>query len=313
MLTRRTTIWGINEVTYGTDPAMTSANSILAYDLDIDIKGEVLKRNPLRDTLTPLPGVVGMKECALSFKTELKGAGLTGTLPDVPEMGLLFAGCGFDTGVRSGTNITYSLVSSEDAMKSVAFRVFVDGNCHKILGSRGNMKMNLSAGKYGEAEWSFQGIFDPVSANTLPDLAGLGDELPPIVYNASFNIGGFSPVCSAMEIDLGNNVSRRESLNATYGVAGFRLTGREGKMTFDSDAVLEASNPFWGDWNGSVVDTYGVTVGSNAGNKFVVQGYYQLDSPKYADQDGIRKYDCTASLVSSSVNSSNDEVKIIFY
>lgn len=312
MLTRRTTIWAIRETAYGTDPAMTSANSILAYDVDIDIKGEVLKRSALRDTLSPLPNVIGMKECSLTFKTELKGAGLTGTLPDLPENAPLFTGCGFDTGVRSGTSVVYSLVSDEANLNSVSFRVFVDGNCHKILGSRGNLKLNLSAGKYGECEWSFQGIFDPVTAVTLPDLAGLGEELPPIVYNAGFNIGGFSPVCSAMEIDLGNTVSRRESLNATYGVAGFRLTGREPKMKFDSDAVVESSNPFWGDWNGSVVDTFGVTVGSNSGNKLLVTGFFQYEQNKYGDQEGVRKYDCSASLCSSSVNSSNDEVKITF-
>lgn len=312
MLTRRTTIWAIKETTYGTDPAMTSSNSILAYDVDINIKGEVLKRPVLRDTLSQLPHVVGMKECEITFKTELKGAGLTGTLPNAPENAVLFQGCGFNTGLASGTGRLYSLVSSESDLSSVSFRVFVDGNAHKILGSRGNVKLNLNAGNYGEAEWSFMGIFDPVNAATLPDLAGLGDELPPIVYNSDFQIGGFSPVCSAMEIDLGNNVVRRDSLNATYGVEGFRLTGREPKATFDADSVVESSNPFWGDWEGSVINTFGITIGSNSGNIIDVYGHFQYEQPKYGDSDGVRKYDINASLCSSSVNTQDDELYIKF-
>lgn len=312
MLTRRTVIWAIKETVYGTDPAMAAANGILAYDVDFDVKGEKLERPVLRDTLSPIAHVIGMKECALTFKTELKGGGATGTLPNIPEIAPLYTGCGFDTGLYTGTALQYSLVSSETELNSVSFRVFIDGNVHKILGSRGSVKFNLSAGKYGEAEWSFMGLFDPVATSTLPDLASLGDTKPPIVYNASFQIGGFSPITSAAEIDLANNVIRRDSLNATYGVNGFRVTDRKPTMSFDADAVVESSNPFWGDWEGSVVDTFGILVGSNVGNKIQMNGFFEYDSNKYGDQDGVRKFDCTASLVSSSVNTQDDEFEIIY-
>jgi hypothetical protein len=82
-------------------------------------------------------------------------------------------------------------------------------------------------------------------------------------------------------------------------------------MTFDADSVVESSNPFWGDWNGSVVDTFGVTVGSNAGNMFKLSGYFQYEQPKYGDQDGIRKVDLTAALSSSS-STGNDELSMVY-
>lgn len=310
MLTRRTVILATRETTYGTDPAMTGSNAILAYDVDIDIKGEILQRDILRDSLSTMPHGIGMKDCTLTFKAELKGAGLTGTVPTQPEIGLLLSGCGFNTGVNTGTTLVFSLVSQESLMNSIAFKVYKDGNLHKIVGSRGTAKFVLEAGKYGLGEFSFSGLYTPVSAATIPDISGLTQNKPPIVYNSSFNIGGFSPVCSKAEIDLATTVMRRDNLNATYGVSGFRLTSRKPTLNFDADAVVESSNPFWGDWSGEIVDTFSVKIGSTAGNIVKLSGLFQYESNKYGDQEGVSKYDCTAALVSSDANTQNDELTV---
>lgn len=311
MLTRRTVILAAKETVYGTDPALTGTNAVLAFDIDLDIKGEVLERDVLRDTLSRMPHVIGMKECALSFKTELKGVGLTGTAPTPStDNALLYSGCGFGTGVYSGTSLVFSLVSQESQMGSIAFKVQKDGNYHKVLGARGTVKFVLAAGKYGVAEYAFQGLYDPVSAGTISDVTSLTENKPPIVYNSDFNIGGFSPVCSAAEIDVAVGVARRDSLNATYGVQAFRLTSRKPMLNFDADAVVESSNPFWGDWAGEIVDTFGVQIGSVPGNIVKFTGHFQYESNKYGDQDGVSKYDCTAALVSSSASSQDDELTI---
>lgn len=311
MLSRRTVIGAIREATYGTDPAITGANCILAYDVDLDIKGEILERDITRDSLSPMPHVIGMREVALTFKAEMKGGGLSGTVPTPSsELGVLLSGCGFDTGVNTGTTLVYSLVSQESLMNSLSFRVYKDGNYHKILGARGSVKFNMEAGKYGVAEFSFQGMFNPVAADTIMDISGLTANKPPICYNASFQIAGFSPVASKAEIDLGNEVVRRDSLNAAYGVGAFRLTSRKPTLAFDADAVVEASNPFWGDWDGSIVDTFNITIGATAGNIVKLRGLFEYESNKYGDQDGVSKYDCKARLVSSDANTQNDELVV---
>jgi hypothetical protein len=309
MLTRRTVIQAIKETTYGTDPAMTAANALLVWDVDFDAKGEILRREILRDSISQMSHVIGMKECSLNFKAEIKGGGV---IPSYPELGTLLLGCGFNTGVVTTTTMVFSLVSAETAMNSLSFIVNIDGNAHKILGARGTVKFNLEAGKYGIAEFAFQGMYDTVSATALPDISGVAANNPPIVYNSSFQIGGFSPVCSKAEIDLANEVVRRDSLNAPYGVAGFRITNRKPNMGFDPDAVVESSNPFWGDWAGNIVDTFGVQIGSVPGNIVKITGIYEYDTLKYGDQDGIRKFDCKAALVSSNVNTQNDELAVTF-
>jgi hypothetical protein len=312
MLTRRTAILAKRETTIGTDPAMApSTDGILVFDLELDVKGDKLERNVLRDTLSPLPHVIGMKECSLTFKAELKGMGTTTSIGTF-ELDDLLSGCGFNTGVYTGTTTVYSLISNETNLASVAFIVNMDGNMHKVLGSRGTVKFNLEAGKYGVCEFEFKGLFNPIGTGTAYVLSGISNVKPPIVYNSSFQIGGFSPVCSKAEIDLGNDVVRRDSLNATYGVHSFRITGRTPMLNFDADAVAESSNPFWGDWEGGIVDTFGIQVGSNATNIVKMSGYFEYESNKYGDQDGVRKYDCKSALVSSDVNSTDNELSITF-
>jgi len=310
MLTRKTVILAKRETTYGTDPAMTGTDGLLAWDVEIDIKGEVLKRDVMRDTLTQLPHVIGMKDVTLTFKTELKGR-LVGT-GVVPEIDPLLHACAFSTAAIVGTSTVYTPVSEETSIGSTSLKVYKDGNLHKITGSRGTFKINLEAGQYGVCEWEFSGKYNAIAASTIPNISGLGTEKPPIVYNASFNIGGFSPVCTRASIDCGNNVVQRASLNASYGVAGYRITGREPKLEFDADAVVESSNPFWGDWSGDVVDTFGVYLGVSAGNKINITGIFQYETNKYGDNDGVSTYECVAALCGSNNDSENDELTLTF-
>src|SRR3990167_5506148 len=239
MLTRRTVIVAGMETTYGTDPALTGTNAILAWDVNLDIKGEVLERVFLRDTLTPMPHVIGLKEAELSFKCEVVGSNAA------PMVAPLLTACGFGTGVVSGSWLTYNLQSTEVNMPSVSLYIYKDGNRHKITGARGNMKLTAQAGKYGVHEFTMKGIYNAVDAVAVPDVSGLSANKPPVCYASLFQIAGFSPVSSKLEIDLANEVARADSLNAATGVGLFRVSSRKPKMTFDADAVVEASNPFW--------------------------------------------------------------------
>jgi hypothetical protein len=311
MLTRRTVILVAAETTYGTDPAIAGFSPLLAWDVNPDIKGEVLERNILRDTLTQMGNKIGMKEVGITFKTEVKGA-LNST--SAPEWGDLMRGCGFvssSTAAITQTAFTFTPVSSDTGVTSLSILAYMDGNLHKITGCRGSFKAILEAGKYGIFDWDFKGLYNPVSAATIPDISTASTVKPPIVYAAAFQIGGFSPVCSKCEIDRENDVTRRDDLNATYGVRDFRISDRKGKLSFDADAVVESSNPFWGDWAGEVIDTYAICVGTGTlGNQIKFSGYFQYKQNKYADKDGIRTYECEAELVSSSPNTQNDELII---
>ena len=312
MLTRRTVIQVAQEATYGTSPG--TFGIVLAWDVDPDFFAEKLNREVLRDTLSQISHKQGMRESSLTFKTEVKSGGLSGTGLGTPEMDLLLQGCGFGTASHAATSpIIYSLKSDEDNIKSVALDVYIDEQKHRINGARGTVKFTLEAGKFGIAEWEFKGLWEAVSASTLPDISGASVIAPPIVYASDFQISGFNPVTSNLEIDLANNVSRRENLNATFGVENFRVAGRLPTMSFNADAVVEASNPFWGDWAGEIVNTFGIIIGSAVINENIkFTGFVQTDTNKYGDDEGVRIYEIAASLVSSSPGTSDDELLITF-
>lgn len=308
MLTRRTLIAVGPETSYGS-VAVTS--QLLAFDVDLDVIGEVLERPIVRDTLSPIPHVIGMKEMGVTFKTEIRGY----AAGSVPEMNALLKGCGFGSAVHANTaEITYSLKSVESALESASIIIYKDGLQHTMLGCRGTVKFIFEAGKYGIAEWDFKGMYQNTGiVMTTPDLAGVDTTKPPIIYNSSFQIAGFNPVCSKLDIDLANEVGRRDDLNAAFGVKSFNITSRKPKMIFRADAVVESSNPFWGDWAGNVVDSYGINAGSAPqGQQVFFSGYFQYEKNKYADDDGQSVYDCEASICSSDVNGQNDELSIRF-
>lgn len=311
MLTRRTVIRHGLEATAGTDPAIGVFGELLAWDVDLDIRGEMLERSIMRDTLSPMAPALGMKDVGVTFKTELK-AGDPGS---VPEMDTLLDACGFGTAAHTGTApIIYSLKSKDLDIRSASLLVYKDGNMHKVTGARGTVRFVMETGQFGVCEWDFQGMYNAVVAITIPDLSSVSLEEPPIVYASEFSIGGFSPVTNSLTVDVANNVIRRGDLHATYGVKEYRITGRTPKMEFNADAVLESSNPFWGDWQGTVIDTFAVVIGSSVGHGHEVQfkGHFQLDSNKYNDADGVSQYDCVASLISSDANSKDDELTVTF-
>ena len=311
MLTRRTVMQVILEDVYGTDPAAAGTMCMQAWDVDLDIRGERLDRAVMRDTISPMPHVIGMQDIGVTFKAEVKSSG-----PGcIPEMDWLLDACAFATAAHTGTApIIYSLVSDEDNMRSVTLFVYKDGNKHKVCGCRGTVRFVLEPGKYGIAEFEFNGLYLDVAAAALPGVDAAHAEVPPIIHSADFQLGSIKPVCNRAQIDLANVVVKRASIASTTGVESFRISGRAPKMEVDVDAVVESSNPYWADWTGEVVDTYSLIVGSNAGHGYEIQftGYFQWDSIKYGDADGVSQYECVASLCSSDINSSNDELKITF-
>ena len=93
MLTRKTIFTIKKEVTYGTDPTPAAADAVLVSAPDITIEGEVLTRDYVRASLSPIGHVIGKKKVMLSFETELKGSAAAGT---APETSPLFQDCRSD-------------------------------------------------------------------------------------------------------------------------------------------------------------------------------------------------------------------------
>lgn len=310
MLTRKTVILLELESTYGTDPTpVPASNGIYASDVELEISGEVLERDYYRDTLSKAAPVIGMKEAQLTFKTEVKGSGAAGT---APKLGKLFQGCGMSETISAGASVTYAPQSAEANIKSLTFYVYKDGNLHKITGARGTYVMNLEAGKYGVISWTFKGLYNDVSAAAAPSITMSETTLPPIVYNASFSWGGYAAIASALSIDYGNAITRRESFNASSGVGSFRIGDRKAQGSFNPEAVVEATHPFWGNWKASTARALAIIIGATAGNICTINGPKCISTGlKYSDDEGVAIYE-NQFMLSENNSSGDNELSIVF-
>lgn len=306
MLIRKTTLLGKIEATYGVDAAPTAAlNAIRARNVQFKEIGEELVRDFDRSSLSPLPHVIGEKYGELSFETELKGSGAAGT---PPEIGPCFRSCGFAETIIPATSVAYD--PSSASFSSGTFYAYRDGILHKFLGARGTADFDLPVGKYGLAAWKLQGLYVPVADAAL--VAGTYNAtLPPVIVSAAFSVGGYSAVATKLAISLANELAFRKDLNSANGIREILITGwAERGGSFDPEAVLEATHPFFGNWAAGVQAALTVTIGSAAGNRCVVTGpklQYKSISP--ADRDKLYAYEIPFRLAGDA---GDDEAKFLF-
>jgi hypothetical protein len=309
MLTRKSVVLAKIETAYGTDPVPTPvANAILIKDLDIKPTGETMKREFLRSSLSQLQFVRGMKWVTVQFKTELKGTGTRGQVPSWGWEGVLFRACGMSETVTASTSIVYAPVST--GFESATLYVYKDGIFHKVTGCRGTFSIDLSVGKYGEVTWDFTGIYvSPVDAT--PTAQTFSSVTPPTVLSAALSIGGYSPIAERLQVSLNNQIAARKSMNSATGILEQVITGREPSGSFDPEAVLEATNAFWSQWENATARalTCG-PIGSSSGNMITIEApKIQYQDITYADRNGVLTYECPFSL---AMNTGDDELTITF-
>lgn len=306
MLTKRTVVLAKIEAAYGTDPVPTSsANAIAVQNLDIRPTGDIIERNNLKSSLSPLRFLQGTKRVEVSFKTEAKGTGTRGVLPGWGWEGVLFRSCGMGETVNAGTGIVYAPVST--GFESCTLYVYRDRLFHKVTGCRGSFRITAEAGKPVLVEWKFRGFYlSPVdAAPSSPVFSGL---LPPVAAGAGFTIGSFSPAAEKIEIDINNSIAERKSMTAQSGIAGFEITGRRPQGSFEPETVAEASHPFWNTWETGASLALSLTVGSVAGNRFGIEApALQYRQVSYTDRDGRMVYQVPFMLAMSG---GDDELTI---
>ncbi len=311
MLIRKALILAKKETTYGADPTPTvAANALLVRNLKLTPVGDPLERDLLRSTLSNLPFVRGIQHYELSFETELKGTGTAGSLPAFGWEGVLFQACRMTETISAGVSITYEPNSDDDGGESCTIYVYAGGGVlHQLHGCRGTFKMNFEAGNYGTVAWKFNGLYEaPTDAS--PSSATYSDIVPPRFLNVALTVDSYSPVFEKFEIDINNTVAARKNANSATGITEWIISGRKPQGSFDPEATLEATNPFWDDWNDAAEMALTCTLGATAGNIITISApAIQYRDIAWADRNGILAYEVPFSLAEDS---GNDELSIVF-
>lgn len=199
------------EAAYGTDPVPTGlANAILATDIRLTpMEGTDESRNlelPYLGAQRTIPTGLHAK---LAFKVELKPSGTAGT---APAWGVLMRGCACAEVISAGASVTYNPVS--DGHESVCFYLWIASTLYKLVGSRGNCMLRITAQGIPYLEFEFTGLFvQPAeTVRVTPTLASqlaLKPEVGSSVNTPTFTVNTVPLVLRSFMLNLGNAVQTR--------------------------------------------------------------------------------------------------------
>ncbi len=297
---------------YGTDPTpAVGTNDILAMEPSITINGEVLERNGVRFQQAPLPSSIGNKSVELSFSVELKGAGKTGSVANVPEIDPLLRACGFKRTLATNDRVYTPDSSSYD---SCTIWMYMDQMVYKINGCVGNVNFKLEQGQYGVAEFTFSGQYADLIDGQPATNTAYDTEMPPILNSAALTLDSDTSVsASTFELDMANEVVEMKNMSNSSGPERFFIAGRKPTGSFNPQQILTGDYNFHNKWSQSTaIATFKCTLGDTAGNKleFDLGDETRFGSLAPADDGGIRRFDIGFNCA-AGVNEDND-VKLSF-
>jgi hypothetical protein len=308
LLRQRSIILAKEEATEGVDSNPTAAaNSLLAYDVQVNPVGERLARDPVRETLSPASILIGSRHYEVTFQTEVYHSG---TADVASRLGALLKACGMSETVTALSDVTYKPASA--GHKSATIYVYRDGLVHKILGCRGTWELILQAGHPARLNWRFLGKYQEPADAALPTPTLEANALtPPKALSANLTFNGItSLVVQQLQIVLGNALGIRPDINNAHGVAGIIITNRAGSGSFNPEAVVNAAYNFWQDWINSTLRQLSAQVGSAAGNTLLVTcPKVAVDQIREAERDGVLVFEIPFSL---AFNAGDDEVNLKF-
>ncbi len=306
MLTRKTVVLAKEEVTYNTDPVPTGvADAMLVSNPDLRVEGEMLTRDYVRESLSPLGHVIGKKKVTLSFETELKGSGAAGT---APETGVLFKACGMSETIVASTSVTYAPIS--DSHDSCTFYVFFDGLRHAITGARGSYSIDMQAGMFPKVTWNFEGRYATPTDVALPSTT-VDSTLPQVIRSSSFTVNAYAATINALTFDIANTIGAPGDVNSADGYSELRITARDSQGSLDPESTLIATHDFWTDWEDSTARAISITIGGTAGNICDIDiGQAVYREIGYGDREGVRTYEIPFTAAESGTG--NDEISIAF-
>jgi hypothetical protein len=216
--------------------------------------------------------------------------------------------CHFNSDATQTAGIVYKPTSVTTEQKSITLYVYRDGIFHPVTGCRGTVKFTLEVGKLIVADFKFNGVYDSPSDVTA-SATTFSTVDPETVINANFTIGAFTPVAEKLELDVNNTLVQRKDLNAPSGLIGYEITDRTPQGSLDPEATLEATHPFWNEWETAETMALNIgPIGSTAGNKITFAApKMQFQDLTYADKSGLMTYSIPYRL---AMNTGDDEFSI---
>lgn len=207
---------------------------------------------------------------------------------------------------KIGAAAVYRRITDNPESGTLIFNI--DGVQHKFLGARGSVSGEAKMDTLGKLNFSFMGLFVPVTDAVQPSVI-LTNWIQPQVINYRNTplalVHGYAAGMESLTFDMANQVDFHTLINAQE-----RMIMSDSKPTGAiSIAAGKVADKDW--WSIAQNATLGPIVlqhGTVAGNKFgIVMPAAQIAEPKYGSKNGIAMFD--ANIIPTPV-SGNDELCI---
>jgi len=303
ILGRRTVVAAKVESEEGTAETLTAAEAFRVSNVGFTPRVEMNKREIVRDSLSKVADLPGIRSAEMSFDVELVGNTTGGTAPEWSD---LMKAVGFTETLGSGI-VTYALSSDPDDFKSLTIGAYTDGVLSRIWGARGTVQTVLQAGKPGILRFTFTGADFDVSDTAI--LSPTFDtSVPEAFKSATFTMGSDQLQIGSLTLSLNNQIQLRSDITKSSGHLSAMITGRESSGEFDPEMELVATHDFYGKWKDGNLSALSATWGSTASKVSVSAPKCQYSAIRWTDRGALRALGVTFGMVEDS---GSDELEIV--
>lgn len=307
LFTRNQVLLAKTETTKGVDATPDGTNAIKCDVVNPNVAGKEIVIPAVRSSISAVAKKFVNKTVSFSIPVAVKASGAAGTAPEISP---LLKACAMTEAIATDTSVTYKPTNSDSNMSSCTIYLYKDGLLIKAVGCVGNMKFQGVAGEYALFTFEMEGIF--TSATDASNPTPTYDSTDPVeVKSAGFSFGTWSDaVARSFHFETGNNIKQRPNVNAADGLAANVITSRDPSYSATIEAVLEATNSFWGDFKNRDKVALDFAVGSVAGNKVSFSmPKANFNPPTFNDEDSLQMYELSGQLLEDS---SEDNFTIVF-
>lgn len=301
------------ETAYGEDSTPLAANTLWVEDFNMTPGGQRVASKVSKPGVGPTPSQTYGQHRVVTFKFPLNGSGVAGTAPKwapIPKI------CGWSETIVAVTSVAYGLrVDPENADSATMY--VRDGNLrsHKVMGLRGRLSFDLSAGARLMGIFNGIGLFVPMTEAVAPlahadaNFAGWLDTKPVSSTTTQFTFAGVSDLgIRQLNVEQSDNVMF-EDLPGQLSVELLgerKFTGRT-SFTSPKPSVLNVEQK----WVDSTVETFSMVHGATAGKILTVNGRAQMVEPTFKRERGKDVVDLGLEIVPSTLTTDDDLALIL--
>ncbi len=292
LLSRKSVFAAKVEGTVGTAEALTGAEGVYNA-LNFEIQPNIgMTRREGQGGFNYLPSIPEgmMGTCKLKHEMSYNGTALPAWAS------VLLPACGW---VVNGGSAPFIFSPTTEApgsnVKTITIGHYIDGKLKLLSGAMGTFKMVFETGKVGYIEFTFTGKYSTNETDTALIAPTYPTTLPMRFAVGAATWNSVALRTSKLEVDAGNSVIMRESVDATdrSGYLSALVTDRVPVITGDPESLLVATQDRDAHWLSSLPYALSITIGASGSSIVVAAPKAQLENKQQGNRNKMATDDLT--------------------